>query len=326
MKRITAIAAAVLMAVAAHGAGLPVVVTQLYSNQQMSALTARGLINPNGTNTVILWLFGTDTRTWTGYGTLTVGAGSTNVNVSQTFNSLFTGTRYYDALVASNVYGVVTGAVNAGVTTLADYGYDGQHMDNIDFTRPYCSELVCSYAEALAQFKEAYADTLAVDFDLWGNLKPGVVNYTNLDASVTNLLNELSIATNYPSLYFIGRIDTNGTPAQTYSQNVVLASFPLLSNTFSRIIVRTENKLQALSGANPTFNWVAIQTNGADAGANSGFNHINGPQEFDVPLSVSFPGGNTNTVTITVVVTSTNDNPNVNTLAVNRNLEVDGVR
>lgn len=183
--------AAVLMLTAsgARALTLPQVTTQLLSNATTSSIILRGVVVAGGAATTAYFRWGTDTTVPNNAGTVTgMPASGTNYSMAATLTGLLEGTRYFWELVASNSYGVVTGAVENGVTTQTGYAPEaGVGFSNIDPTRPYGSEPSSVWPQAERQTRYQIFDLLSLlGFGPDGSWEAGIVTTADLaDGAVT---------------------------------------------------------------------------------------------------------------------------------------------
>ena len=84
-----------------------------------TAATLNGSVNPEGTATSVVFVYGTDPALMTGTTTTTaqsIGSGTTAAAVTAALSGLQPGTKYYDEVMATNAGGTTTGGIQSFTT------------------------------------------------------------------------------------------------------------------------------------------------------------------------------------------------------------------
>jgi hypothetical protein len=303
---------------------LPIVTTQLISNDTASSAFIQSQVNPNSTNVPSVTWFRWDVNPATMANVTTnVTLSATNVNVAQSFQltGLLAGTRYYYQAVASNSVGVTWGTIDNFATTQVSYNYTaGQGLNALDPLRPYGSEPGSVWDDALRQVKAFLFDfTTGANgiFNVNGSLQNQIIQTANLqDGSVTAAKLSADAYAAISSNGVTGLTVTNGllydisseyTGVFNNSFTNAWASFGSLlfaSNSWRHALVTADLNLQNDTSANRLY-YIRCIVLDPTAGTNSIYGTSgawNVPANRNMPLSASwFIGAHaTNNVTVFV--------------------------
>jgi hypothetical protein len=260
----------------AHAA-VPTVITQTISNDTASSAYLRANVNPNGTNGVAWFNYGTSSALGSSTTNYLIGVTNVGQSVSIQLNGLLAGTRYYYQAYGSNYSGVVAGTIENFVTTQVSYDFTGPGLTGLDVTRPYGSEPGSVWDDALRQTKAALVSFAEAEHNDDGTHKNssiqtpyianGAVTTPKLGVDVIALINSAvsnATAVIYVTNSMVYAYSTEypgATPVTCVSLGNQIWSFSVASNTFTKTMVTTDTKFSNGTGANHNYS-LTMLTNG----------------------------------------------------------------
>jgi hypothetical protein len=278
----------------------PLAITSTASNQSLTAYNMTGFVCPNGTNTSWWFVWGWRGPTIYDPGNVTnalapavLAAGTATNTVEAPLVVGLSGTRTYYELVASNVFGVVTGGVENAVTFQVMYNYTGPGTCNVDTNHPTSAETLYALAQAEQQTRTALIAWESVLFNCDGSFQNGAIPAS----AVGVFTNALYQAASYEGSFT--NLTITGSGVTLASTNVTAA----LAGTYRFLKFEIENEINngTITAGNVqlTATWA---TNGGSAvknyPASGAFSNIFYGVPLECPISWEVPAG-TGTVSVT---------------------------
>jgi hypothetical protein len=280
-----------LLAMAAVGA--PSAVTQSPYAVNSAGATLSALVNPDGTNAVVFFNYGTTT----GYGSIssTNSISVTNAAVETTLDidSLLARVPYHYRAVMIAGTNTVYGQDVVFTTANYTYTYDGTGLTACDPTRPQDYEPGSILGAALRQFKQQVLGAFNVSHNPDGTLRAGIVTSSNLapgavsfSALSTNLQDGALANTNTVT----GGVNSNlFTLGATWTTNIY-------KSTSSLARITTNTLYTVATGAFPNISisaqMSAYAVNGGTKATSMSFPitiYVNGTAKWSQYLDVSMP-------------------------------------
>ena len=179
---------------------VPTVTTNSASNINQTSTTLNGTVNPNNSLTTAWFEWGTNSSLGNTNGTQSIGASSSNVNVSFDLSNLNSNTTYYFRTVASNNFGIAYGSILSFTTQ------PGQSNNNApSVTTNSASNVAQTYATLNGTVNPNNSFT-SVWFE-WGSTASlgSVAGFQNIGNSGSNINFSASLSSLIPNVTYYFR-------------------------------------------------------------------------------------------------------------------------